>query len=747
MERQATQYTSIRKKLTAAVAMLMVAFIMVVSSTYAWFTLSTAPEVTGITTAVGSNGNLEIALLPTDGDVTKIGTASTTLDQAAKNLTWGNLVDLSDIYGLDQIVLYPAALNAGQLDENGNVISFGTAILKTPAYGADGRVSEMKENTVTGTYDSGNQSFPVSDAAYGVRAVGVNSGMTDRQLAYRNLRSAAATAMAQAKTLAAQSLNANGATLANIAIQKATNDAATYDQTHVAALQAIVDDLLGTDSKTGALEYIENAYLNYIAAAMASKEANLTDGNWAIVSAALREKTLQNFVDGFTVTDENNTTVATIAPLAEPMLTPVKELLATIAKVESADTDLETLASQSAIPWANDTTNSLVGISTPLYKLADTNNMLVNGIKVSDVKDQMSALVNSVAKGGLTVTMASGGGVYANIADHCGDYSASVVIQEVKYGNFELKELDARMETDSNQDPNFYLVKAAALFGTTYNAPVTEEGNSMPISDMYGYVIDLALRTNAASSNLLLQQQGIDRIYSTNTEDSETMGGGSSMTFQAVSADFTNDQVKELMSAIRIVFFTPGTNSNTVLATAKLDIKNATLGADGLTALMYLYENETVYKMDANKNYLKADDSILYYYDSATNAYYTERSESTTGTGEEAVTTYTYDAAKKITEEAMETGGLRVTEVEEKVLTGTDAIITAMTQNQAQKVSVLVYLDGTAVDNGDVSATGSTSMTGKMNLQFASSATLDPMDYTDLMNQGTNTGTGEGTGN
>ena len=53
----------IKSKLMAAVAMLLVSSIMMVSTTYAWFTLSTAPEVTGITTSVGANGNLEIALL------------------------------------------------------------------------------------------------------------------------------------------------------------------------------------------------------------------------------------------------------------------------------------------------------------------------------------------------------------------------------------------------------------------------------------------------------------------------------------------------------------------------------------------------------------------------------------------------------------------------------------------------------------------------------------------------------------
>ena len=51
-KQQTQQMFSIRKKLLAAVAMLLVACIMTVSSTYAWFTLSPAPEVKGIATKV-----------------------------------------------------------------------------------------------------------------------------------------------------------------------------------------------------------------------------------------------------------------------------------------------------------------------------------------------------------------------------------------------------------------------------------------------------------------------------------------------------------------------------------------------------------------------------------------------------------------------------------------------------------------------------------------------------------------------
>ena len=62
-QRKVSMPIDIKKKFAAAICMLLIAAIMMISSTYAWFTLSTAPEVTGITTNVGANGNLEIALL------------------------------------------------------------------------------------------------------------------------------------------------------------------------------------------------------------------------------------------------------------------------------------------------------------------------------------------------------------------------------------------------------------------------------------------------------------------------------------------------------------------------------------------------------------------------------------------------------------------------------------------------------------------------------------------------------------
>jgi hypothetical protein len=278
----------------------------------------------------------------------------------------------------------------------------------------------------------------------------------------------------------------------------------------------------------------------------------------------------------------------------------------------------------------------------------------------------------------------------------------------------------------------------------------------MPITDMYGYIVDLAFRTNAAESNLLLQQDGVDRIYDENGNE-ETMGHGSTMTFKATTTDFSNEQVKSLMNAIRIVFFQKG-DGNKVLATAKLDTATAELGVDGWTAKMYLYTvtagGETVYEAAT----YDPDSNVTYYVQvPGTEATYSQISEAPAeGTqvyvltdGTYTPTTYvadsgetyfvqipgTEDSYNEISKEEAASYGeqlyiQKTTSAGENVKA--DNVITALTQNEATQVSVLVYLDGNRVGNKDVAATAPTSVSGTMNLQFASSATLVPMDYADL---------------
>lgn len=830
---------SIKSKLIAAVCMLLVSTIMMVSSTYAWFTLSTAPEVTGITTSVGANGNLEMALLPESGDPADITSAAgdSTLAWSDKNITWGNLVNLSDasIYGLDDIMLYPAALNAATKDESGRPLTIATALLKTPTYGSDGRVDVLAANTVTSTYDSTEQNFPTNDKS-GVRAVGVASGMTDRQLAYRNARSAANTAMAQAKTSASVSLSTNGDALANTALKKATSDAPTFTQTDVAALTSIVDDLLGTadtttdgetvKGKTGVLEYIEDAYLQYIiayGASQASVTAGMDDTEFKAFQSAM-----EGAADLYTAVGLLNGHGVTLPGTVSDVIT---SLQTTRSNVASAKTDLATMAAKGAdatFGWAD--ANNETGISTPLYKLCNTDAMLIAGIRADQVMQNTSAVMNSVAAGGLTVTIATGGGVYADIADHCGDFNASITIAEISYGGLSLKNMNARMTTATTFNP----VHLSALSTTVQEAksPASADGTVLPITDMYGYVIDLAFRTNAAESNLLLQTEAKSRIYGEEGSE-ETMGHGATMTFKATTADFSDSQVLELMNSIRIVFYDPGTMG--VLATAKLDTQSTTPdGNGGITAPIKLYSgviteattaitylpvantatydaNVTYYErtseqtvkynesttavadyvagkqlytapeaeggdygavttFDTAKTYytrsgnddnytyteVAADDlaatvsneDTLYISDGAETPTYTAvniaiASGTTYYTAETVAAVYeawapsdpNKDDADEFNEDktGLYTKNEATSSANVNYLVDKEAVITALTQNTAQKVSVLVYLDGATISNADVAATATSSVTGSMNLQFASSANLIPMEYAALM--------------
>lgn len=132
----------LKEKVFAVALLFAVSVIMMVSVSFAWLALSNNPEVSGVTTSIAGNGNLEIALVEgelssvTTPDESKIGDSDKEL--LMRNITWGNLINLSDpAYGLDNLILRPARLNESSLDIS-------------PLYGAeyteDGRISKLNSN-------------------------------------------------------------------------------------------------------------------------------------------------------------------------------------------------------------------------------------------------------------------------------------------------------------------------------------------------------------------------------------------------------------------------------------------------------------------------------------------------------------------------------------------------------------------------------------------------------------------------
>lgn len=135
----------LKTKLMMSVVSLMLATIMMTSASFAWFTISTNPEISGMTATVAANGNLEIALASDKGCATE-PEASTTED-AGKNITWGNLTDLSAYFSGAEFELKPVELDL----EEGTV--------NIPSFGLDGRISGVTESEGTWTALGGDSDF------------------------------------------------------------------------------------------------------------------------------------------------------------------------------------------------------------------------------------------------------------------------------------------------------------------------------------------------------------------------------------------------------------------------------------------------------------------------------------------------------------------------------------------------------------------------------------------------------------
>lgn len=663
-KRTSKRQRDLKTKLMAAVCMLLVSSIMMVSTTYAWFTLSTAPEVTGITTAVGANGNLEMALQPYNGDLNAItsGEQDSLKLPLERNVTWGNLVDVSDnaSYGMNLISLYPAELNAtgNQLDAKP---------LKTPVYGADGRVSGVNANTITGAFDPINLQFAESMSyngatltnAKGVRAVGTSSSLSAREMASRNALSSAISEKSGAKKDAGTTLNNNGTAIGKIAMKHATNDGAGYTQAEIQPLKDAVNDMIKVADR------IEASLKNYLLAeslAPAAADAYYADLVTNINAAA---------------------TLAEAEQVAHAIVPTDSEYATAKAELAQLRADLQTAAginelTGDAIPWRD--------LSAKLQVLVDMNMIKVNDMTMAQIESDGTAegyvdadgkpidgkqqLINTVTDAGMKVTIAmpNGSGIFSDIASFVGTYTAAFDMQ-VSYSGFSAK-VGVTMNASG--------VTPAYLDSIDTTDFVAGDGGSSgnPIGTYYGYIIDLAFRTNAADSYLQLQTDAIDRIYDGTGSNPDTMGHGASMTFQTDSTSFGENGVRSLMSNIRLVFFKTTAEEaagNEIIAYGKLNTEKASVDGVAITMPIML------------------------------------------------TTDHTFATAK--TDEAS-------TDVDESIQ------IMALGQNEPTALSVMVYLDGKNITNADVAADVAKSMYGNMNLQFSSSANLQPMEYADLMAEG-----------
>ncbi len=675
MFKQTKAYTSIRNKLVAAVAMLLVASIMMVSSSYAWFTLSTAPEVTGITTTVGSNGSLEIALSPADASAPSSELGDATKDLLEKNTTWGNLVDLSDArYGLDKLILNLATYDSTQNGLNTNPLGY-------PTYGADGRPGSLVYNTNVGKYDETEQKFIAAENYYGVRGVGSSTTMSAQQAGLNSAKSAVNLSRSNALTTMRQTLNSNGAALADMLIAKETADQDNFKDW--------VDDighlLTGIDSS---LDSVEEGLKATIKAYLASSVANITEeSTYNLAVAAVESVDLSFWMNTYTqndaITSEMHSAIHTaLTTTTDGSTNPFNEAYnkysAMRTSYNEASTAQATLVSKDTVTWTE-----MRGVLDKLVNMET--GIKVCGFAASDLKENIGALATAIGGDGITVTMEPGSGLFADMAMLVGDYTAKITLGEIVYGDIKINAgMEAKMSTVcigdgseiTDQIANPYMVVLSNSL--TVLQPSNTSASTTYIDTIYGYILDLYFRTNAAQSSLLLQTEAADRVYEDNAEGADTQGNGANMIF-TVPLGVTQAQLQALVSAIRVVFFKPdGANgAGEFVVEARLDAATIESAVDA--------NGNPAYKADLKLWITKEVDD-----------------------GQGGITTQTGFATSK-----------------------EDSVIMALEQNVATRLSVLVYIDGNEIQNDDV-ANAATSMNGVLNLQFSSDADLQPMNYAPL---------------
>lgn len=605
----------IRKTVYIAAVLLVLCLILLVSASYAWFSMSRAPEVNGIDTNIASNGSLEIALLSDTTFMepsrirTMVGSSAVVQETTEANLYWGNIVDLGDVrYGLNEISLLPARLNV-KAGRNGLSV-IGSNMLMIPNYGVDGRTGEFMADTVSAVYGEDGFTYFSNHQDYGVRGIGTISNMNVQQVALAGARSLVKSYLSAAKSAAVTAWQTNGGTLFQMYQKRYMLGEEQFEGADVEAIRAMADGALT------ALNYLDSALRQGIVG----------------YGAAMIDDT-----DGF------NTMRSLVENSAVPLSMVLNYVPATLPRgfsdwvstVESNQTAMKRVIAECDSLAGNSCTASQ--IFPILNRLLIPEEMYLNDERLSDMDASAQIISDN------SLLLSSNAGVMAVIADFTGNYSTFFSYSET---------VSIEVMTASSEEPA-HLTRIADILdeceATAGEGAVVEA----KLNDIYGYAIDLAFRCNA-TSDLLLQTAPALR-FEENAEFVQTQGGGSYMQFESESLDEYGMAL--VMDAIRIAFLD---NENVLLGVAKLSSSNYEVTEEGVTAPLYLYD-------------------------------------------------YTIS----------EGGSILVGERRNE-----ECAIASLSKNTPTIVTAVVWLDGDFADNSLSSSNTTHSISGVLNLQFASSADL-----------------------
>ena len=544
-----------RKKLNAAISLFLVCILLLLYTSYAWLTISRAPEVSSIETNVGANGSLEIALLNNDtyADPTTIRTAAgdsmMVQDPLVSNITWGNVIDLSsEGYGLQDITLRPSRLNLATDPEGNYIVS--SNMLMVADFGTDGRVSFVADNTVSGVYAEDNFSFDSECQAHGVRGIGVAEAMSPRQKAFAAANSLVPMYNASAIRSAQDIWRENGSTLMNMWERKVQNGIVYGTEYTKAELDAVID----------AGQKVLDSY-NYVDSAICN----------AFIGVAAIELTEEDLFEDFhALATRPGVSASDLVRLMPQGMFPAV-LTDTLEGLDTVKDTLRDYISRCKRCPVTEYNGYNFYISSDIYAL-----LLMVGFWQSHLNDYKLFEEDQAAYENLlednTLILFEDSALH-QLAAFTGNYNTL----------FGWNGRNVEVYTVRTMEHEYMPIipyLAEKLSGLALPAgPLKAD-----IYDIYGFAVDMALRCNT-TTDLLLQTEQELRLRET-TEAPVTQGGGSYVRFK--SEDMTRDQQISLIDTLRLGFLD---NRSHLVALAKPNVSNYKEDIDGsITAPLYLYE-------------------------------------------------------------------------------------------------------------------------------------------------------------
>lgn len=756
----------IKAKLMAATSLLLVSAILLSLTTYAWFILSTAPEVTEMQTTAGANGSLEIALQSgeTVSDINdiknRVGDSSAVSSLKEANSTWGNVVDLSgNIYGLQGLSLLPARLN---MNADGTVSK--SSPLKMPLFGQDGRISElanlnsMRYNDETGAYVDGQNKHGVLVYADDKSIANGTKDETrlDRQGLIDTTREQIVKLRADLRADLVDTMDNNQQGISKIlyntvnlkeVLGEANPNGSWYSQedyktilTLLASFSSVQEKAARSvrhallacaaadtanypvDTQTGVSEELSALYAKYLTLPM--KSDDVTNETVYSIAVANKDKLAENSAQTSLIAAYDS--VMQAAEAADEVQT----------RISSAREKLlsPSIAQQAAKPSLTEDEKKEFSkaISASILELFSVDAAIKNSVYITDEQDPAKpprTLANEInmskekkyysyknTENGKPQTcfyMLGGSGLFSAMATLAGDYESGPIKGSNKIGPRKIYATTQIRSTVSAPPAEDVPVPYGETFGfspenntgclqSVYAATsgLKADGSvkyvitSAERVNAYGYAVDLAFRSSEIG-NLLLQQDAKDRVTGEASDKtpegrlpstSTTQGNGSTVEFwlrrsgqeYMEGSDSAMDRAKNLLQCLRVAFLKDA-GEWTVLGVAAVDTNSIILS--------------------------------------------------------EADNGQTVKATAKLT--------LYSTTVVDGVLTlkdaKTDQSITQLGVNTPTAITALVYLDGDEVQNAFLTPDQPFSLSGSINLQFATDAKdLKPMEYTDFIIPGKN---------